>query len=36
MAIVMTAFELFIQALQAYIFVMLTASYLQGALEEAH
>jgi F-type H+-transporting ATPase subunit a len=36
MAIVMTGFELFIQALQAYIFVMLTASYLQGALEEAH
>ena len=36
MAIVMTAFELFIQALQAYIFVMLTASYLAGALEEAH
>ena len=35
-AIVMTAFELFIQALQAYIFVMLTASYLAGALEEAH
>ncbi|MBS2534672.1 F0F1 ATP synthase subunit A [Catenulispora sp. NF23] len=36
MAIVMTGFELFIQALQAYIFVMLTASYLAGALEEAH
>lgn len=36
MAIVMTGFELFIQALQAYIFVMLTASYLGGALEEAH
>lgn len=36
MAMVMTGFELFIQALQAYIFVMLTASYLAGALEEAH
>jgi F-type H+-transporting ATPase subunit a len=36
MAIVMTGFELFIQALQAYIFVMLTASYLEGALGEAH
>jgi F-type H+-transporting ATPase subunit a len=36
MAIVMTGFELFIQALQAYIFVMLTASYLAGALGEAH
>jgi F-type H+-transporting ATPase subunit a len=36
MAIVMTGFELFIQALQAYIFVMLTASYLAGALEKAH
>jgi F-type H+-transporting ATPase subunit a len=35
-AILMTGFELFIQALQAYIFVMLTASYLAGALEEAH
>jgi len=36
LAIVMTAFELLIQALQAYIFTALTANYLAGALEEAH
>jgi F-type H+-transporting ATPase subunit a len=36
MAIVMTAFELLIQALQAYIFTMLVASYIGQALEEAH
>jgi F-type H+-transporting ATPase subunit a len=36
MAVVMTAFELLIQALQAFIFVALTASYINGALEEAH
>ncbi len=36
MAILMTAFELLIQGLQAYIFTALTATYLAGALEEAH
>jgi F-type H+-transporting ATPase subunit a len=36
MAIVMTAFELLIQFLQAYIFTMLIASYISQALEEAH
>jgi F-type H+-transporting ATPase subunit a len=36
MVIVMTAFELFIQALQAYVFVLLTVTYIQGALAEHH
>ncbi|QKW11157.1 F0F1 ATP synthase subunit A [Streptomyces sp. NA04227] len=36
MVIVMTAFELFIQALQAYVFVLLACSYIQGALAEHH
>ncbi|MFD8979925.1 F0F1 ATP synthase subunit A [Streptomyces sp. NBC_00190] len=36
MVIVMTAFELFIQAVQAYVFVLLACSYLQGALAEHH
>lgn len=36
MVMVMIAFELFIQAVQAYVFVVLTASYISGALEEAH
>lgn len=36
MAVVMTAFELLIQFLQAYIFTMLVASYISQALEEAH
>ena len=36
MAIVMTAFELFIQAVQAYVFVLLACSYIQGALAEHH
>ncbi|MFE3137459.1 F0F1 ATP synthase subunit A [Streptomyces scopuliridis] len=36
MVLVMTAFELFIQALQAYVFVLLTCSYIQGALAEHH
>ncbi|MEU2359084.1 F0F1 ATP synthase subunit A, partial [Streptomyces misionensis] len=36
MVIVMTAFELFIQAVQAYVFVLLAASYIQGALSEHH
>ena len=36
MTIVMTAFELFIQALQAYVFVLLTCTFIQGALAEQH
>lgn len=36
MVIVMTAFELFIQALQAYVFVLLTCTFIQGALAENH
>ncbi|MFJ8043103.1 F0F1 ATP synthase subunit A [Kitasatospora sp. NPDC096147] len=34
--IALTAFELLVQFLQAYIFVMLASSYIAGALEEAH
>ncbi|MGP3924808.1 F0F1 ATP synthase subunit A [Streptomyces sp. 8N616] len=36
MVIVMTIFELFIQAVQAYVFVLLATSYVQGALAEHH
>lgn len=36
MVLVMTVFELFIQALQAYVFVLLACSYIQGALAEEH
>ncbi|MEU8685098.1 F0F1 ATP synthase subunit A [Streptomyces sp. NPDC048611] len=36
MTIAMTAFELFIQAIQAYVFVLLACNYLQGALSEKH
>ncbi|WP_200303841.1 F0F1 ATP synthase subunit A [Streptomyces adelaidensis] len=36
MVLVMTAFELFVQALQAYVFVLLTCTYIQGALAEHH
>ncbi|MER7778358.1 F0F1 ATP synthase subunit A [Streptomyces sp. NBC_01723] len=36
MVIVMTAFELFIQAVQAYVFVLLTCTFIQGALAEHH
>jgi len=36
MTILLTAFELFIQALQAYVFVLLACSYIQGALAEHH
>ncbi|MET9292423.1 F0F1 ATP synthase subunit A [Streptomyces sp. NPDC003077] len=36
MAIVMTAFEVFIQAVQAYVFVLLACNYVQGALAENH
>ncbi|MFD7286650.1 F0F1 ATP synthase subunit A [Streptomyces sp. NPDC057539] len=36
MVIVMTVFELFIQAVQAYVFVLLTCNFIQGALAENH
>lgn len=36
MALLVTIFEMFIQALQAYVFTILTATYISGALEEAH
>jgi F-type H+-transporting ATPase subunit a len=36
MVIVLTVFELFIQAIQAFIFTVLTATYLAGSLEAAH
>lgn len=36
MAIALTFLEAFIAILQAYVFVILTASYLQGALAEEH
>lgn len=36
LSVVLTFFELFVQILQAYVFVVLTASYLQGALAEEH
>jgi F-type H+-transporting ATPase subunit a len=36
MTVVMTGFELFIQAVQAYVFVLLACSYIQGALAEHH
>ncbi|MDQ0949632.1 F-type H+-transporting ATPase subunit a [Streptomyces phaeochromogenes] len=36
MTIVMILFELFVQAVQAYVFVLLACSYIQGALAENH
>jgi F-type H+-transporting ATPase subunit a len=36
MAVIMTFFELLVQLLQAYVFTVLTATYLAGAMEEAH
>jgi F-type H+-transporting ATPase subunit a len=36
LTIVLTAFELLIQALQAYIFTILTAQYIGGSLEGGH
>ena len=36
MLIILTAFELLIQALQAYIFTTLTANHIAGALEAGH
>ncbi|MFD3559375.1 F0F1 ATP synthase subunit A [Streptomyces sp. NPDC058686] len=36
MTIVMILFELFVQAVQAYVFVLLACTYIQGALAEHH
>jgi F-type H+-transporting ATPase subunit a len=36
LAIVMTFFELLVEVLQAYIFTLLTALYIGGALAEEH
>ncbi|MFJ9678893.1 F0F1 ATP synthase subunit A [Streptomyces sp. NPDC101194] len=36
MVLVMTAFELFIQAVQAYVFVLLACTFVQGAVAEHH
>ncbi|GAA3065003.1 F0F1 ATP synthase subunit A [Streptomyces glomeratus] len=36
MTMAMILFELFVQAVQAYVFVLLACSYLQGALAEHH
>ena len=36
MAIVMTFFEFMVVLLQAYVFAMLTASYIEGAIAEQH
>ena len=36
MAVALTAFEILIQALQAYIFTLLTAVYISGALHAEH
>ena len=36
MALVMTFFELLIELLQAYVFVVLTATFISGAAEAEH
>ena len=36
MAIALTFFEVLVAALQAYVFALLTASYIEGALSEGH
>jgi F-type H+-transporting ATPase subunit a len=36
MAIIMTFFELIVAALQAYVFVILTASYVESSLADEH
>jgi F-type H+-transporting ATPase subunit a len=36
LAIVLTLFEAVVAVLQAYVFIVLTAAYLQGALAEEH
>ncbi len=35
-AVILVAFELFVSALQAFIFAILTASYIGGAMAEEH
>jgi F-type H+-transporting ATPase subunit a len=35
-AIVLTLFELLVAVLQAYVFILLTAVYVQGALADEH
>ena len=35
-AILLTLFEVIVAILQAYVFVILTASYVQGALADEH
>ena len=36
LAVVLVGFEIFVSSLQAFIFAVLTASYLAGALAEEH
>jgi F-type H+-transporting ATPase subunit a len=36
MAVIMTFFELLVQVLQAYVFVVLTSTYISGAMSEEH
>jgi F-type H+-transporting ATPase subunit a len=36
MAIALTFFEALIAVLQAYVFILLTSSYIQGSLAEEH
>jgi F-type H+-transporting ATPase subunit a len=36
MTVILTGFEMLIQALQAYIFTILTAQYIGGAYETGH
>jgi F-type H+-transporting ATPase subunit a len=36
MAIAQTFFEVLVAALQAYVFALLTASYVSGAIAEEH
>jgi F-type H+-transporting ATPase subunit a len=36
MALFMTFFEVLVIVLQAYVFTVLTATYLNGAVEKAH
>ena len=36
MALAMTFFELLVIVLQAYVFTVLTATYLNGSVEPAH
>jgi F-type H+-transporting ATPase subunit a len=36
MAVIMTFFEILVIVLQAYVFTVLTATYLNGSVEAAH